>query len=218
MRRVPPRQIGIGRLQRGDEIDAGGLDGGAEAEEDGAQERHRHAEDERALVQLQERHRDHFGRKLDLPQQHDADVSHGQAADAAGEGDAQALGDELAHQPRAARTDRHPQRDLAGPDGRAAREQTRHVRARHAQHRKRQRRQHDHQPGVERAALEADLELGLRHESLLVVRLGIRLLERPADGGELSLGGRERHARTSGALSPSGCGSRAPSADRRAGS
>jgi hypothetical protein len=32
----------------------------------------------------------------------------------------------------------------------------------------------------------------LRHETLLVVRLGIGLLECPADGGELSLGGRER--------------------------
>ena len=95
----------------------------------------------------------------------------------------------LAHQPRAARPDRHPQRDLAGPDGRTAREQAGDVRAGHAQHRKRQRRQDHHQPGVERAALEPDLELGLRDESLLVVRLGIRLLERPADGRELGLGG-----------------------------
>ena len=102
---------------------------------------HRHAEDERPPVQLQQRHRDHFGRKLDLTQQHDADVPHGQTADASADRDAQALGDELAHQPRASRTDRHAQRDLARPDRRTAREQARDVRARHAQHGKRQRRQ-----------------------------------------------------------------------------
>ena len=100
----------------------------------------------------EERHRRHFGRETYLPEQDNADLTHGQPADAAGDGDADTLGDQLADQAAASRPDGHAQRDLARADRRAAGEEAGHIGARDAQDGERQGRDDHDQPGIERAA------------------------------------------------------------------
>ena len=106
-----------------------------------------------------------FGRELNLPQQQDADVPDAQGRRAPPANAMPRLSVINCRTSRAATgADRQPQRDLARAERRAAGQQSGDVGARHAQHRHRQRREHDHQPRVERAPLEPHRQLGLRDQ------------------------------------------------------
>ena len=131
---------------------------------------------------------------LDLPEQQHAGVADAEAERAAGEGDEQALGNQLANKPSASGADREAERHLARANGRAARQQPGDVSAGHEQHPDRKRRQHRNQRRVRRILRDARLQLGFHEELLVLVRRRIGALEVDPDRRQLGLRLRLRDA------------------------
>ena len=151
-----------------------------------------------------------LGISIPSEQQH-ARVADAEPEHAAGDGNHQALGDELANEPSASGANGEAQRHLTRANGRAARQQAGDVAARHEQHADRQRRQHRDQHRVRRIFRDARLQLGLDEELLVLVRRGIRALEVGRDGRQLALGLRLRRARFEPPFQPEFLTSRASS-------
>ena len=137
-----------------------------------------------------------IGRNLNLPEQRHAGIADAEAEHAAGDGDQQALGDQLADQPAASGADGEPQRHLARANRRAAGQQPGDVGARDEQHRERERREHRDQHRVRRALRDPRLQLGAHGEAAILVRVRIGALE--IRGDRRQLGSALRPATTPG--------------------
>ena len=174
----------VSGADRAAQVHPGGFHCRAHAEQQGAAHRHDQAEDQRPFIELHPRWLNGVAGVLDLPQDLDADPPDGETAQAAGERERHALGDQLPDQAGAACSHRQPQRDLAGTPGAPAGEQSGDVRAGHPQDHGGENRQEHHQPGIV-TVRESRLQLGLDDQRLIPVGGRIGSLEVGADDFEL---------------------------------
>jgi hypothetical protein len=146
--------------------------------DDSEQHRASHSQDqtehEGALIQLECKRDGWIGRYLNLPKERHAGVADCEPQDSSGESDLQTFRDELTDQPAASGADRQTHRHLASAGRRAARQQSRDVRACDEQHGKCQGGQHRCQPRVRRILCDSGLELGSNEQPAIPVRIRVR--------------------------------------------
>ena len=123
------------------------------------------------------------------------DDAAGDTCGAADQRNQHGFGQELPHDPRAARAEREAQRHFAGSIGGARGEQTSEIGARRQQNESSEQRQSDEKSLHHRAKIVAIQTRPRQRERHLPVVLGIRLLEKGADRVQVGNGLRRRHAR-----------------------
>ena len=140
---------------------------------------------------------------LDLPEQRHAGVADAETEHAAGGGDEQALGHQLADEPPASGADREAQRHFARAHRRAAGQQTGDVGARDEQHGERERGEHRDEHRVRRALRRSGLQLGADAEPPVLVRVsGYARSRSAAMVVNSACASRLRHARLEAAFQP----------------